>query len=209
MPKAALYNVNGEALGEIELPESVFGRPVNRALMKQAVEVYAANQRQGTHATRTRGMVSGGGRKPWRQKHTGRARQGSIRAPHWRHGGVVFGPHPRDHRLSIPKKMRRRALASALSARAQDGGVVVVEGLGFEKPQTKQLVRLLEKLPRVGRRTLVVTAAHDPNVYLAGRNVEGVTVRAAADLNTYEVLRHSDLVIARDALPRMEEVLAR
>ncbi|MBX5475849.1 MAG: 50S ribosomal protein L4 [Clostridia bacterium] len=209
MPKAALYNVNGEALGEIELPESVFGQPVNRALMKQAVEVYAANQRQGTHATRTRGMVSGGGRKPWRQKHTGRARQGSIRAPHWRHGGVVFGPHPRDYRLSIPKKMRRRALASALSARASDGGVVVVEGLGFDKPQTKQLVRLLEKLPHVGHRTLVVTASHDPNVYLSGRNVEGVTVRAAADLNTYEVLQHSDLVIAKDALARMEEVLAR
>ncbi|MBX6350152.1 MAG: 50S ribosomal protein L4 [Clostridia bacterium] len=208
-PRAPLYSADGERIGEVELPEAVFGRPAERPLLKQAVVVYLANQRQGTHATRTRGEVRGGGRKPWRQKHTGRARQGSIRAPHWRKGGIVFGPVPRDHRLRLPRRMRRRALVGALSLRAGEGGVVVLRGLELDRPRTRRIAELVAKLPRQGRRLLLVTAGPDPNVYLSARNLPEVDVLPARDLHPYAVLRASDLAIAEDAIAEIEGVLAR
>lgn len=206
MPKAPLFNQNGEALGEYELPESIFAAPAHPALLHQAVVAYLANQRRGTAATKTRGMVAGGGRKPWRQKGTGRARQGSIRAPHWTGGGVVFGPHPRDYRQALPKKARRAALRGALTAKVDDAAICVLEDLEFAEPRTKTLVGVLTQLPLADRRALVVTAEPARNVVLSGRNLGDVAVRAAADLNPYEVLRARSLVLTRAAVARVEEV---
>jgi len=168
---------------------------------------YLANQRQGTHDTKTRAEVSGGNQKPWRQKGTGRARQGSIRAPHWRHGGIVFGPHPRDYRLGIPKKVRQLAKKSALNARAREGALVVVDALAFEKPKTKTLVELLAKLGVVDRKVLLLTAgqAHAHNVYLSGRNLPGVHVMRFADATAYEVLWSDAVVIELPALATADE----
>lgn len=206
--QADLYNSQGEKVGQIDLPDSLFAQPVNLALLKQAVDVYLANQRQGTHSTKTRGEVRGGGRKPWRQKHTGRARHGSIRSPIWRKGGIVFGPKPRSYRRLLPKKMRRAALKSALSLRAQGGDVLVVEGWKAEKPRTKEFKALLDKLPRTGKTVLFVTADYEPAVYLSGRNLPGVTVMEARELSPYQVLRHRQLILVQDALGRLEEVFA-
>ncbi|HVB10276.1 MAG TPA: 50S ribosomal protein L4 [Bacillota bacterium] len=206
MPKAPLYNTNGEALGECELPESIFAAPADAALLHQAVVAYLANQRQGTASTKTRGMVSGGGRKPWRQKGTGRARQGSIRAPHWRGGGIVFGPHPRDYRQALPKKARRAALRGALTEKAAGEAVCVLDELQMAEAKTKGFAAMLDRLPLPDRRTLVVTAAPERNVWLSGRNIPDVVVRAAADLNAYEVLKCKTLVMTRAAVDRVEEV---
>jgi large subunit ribosomal protein L4 len=163
---------------------------VNEDLLHRAVITFLANQRQGTHATKTRSFVSGGNQKPWRQKGTGRARQGSTRAPHWRHGGVVFGPHPRDYRLGIPKKMRQLAKKSALNARARESGLFVVDPLVFEKPRTKVLAELLQKVGVADRKVLVLTAGQSNahNVYLSGRNLENVHVMRFADATAYEIL---------------------
>lgn len=206
--RLGLYNMEGELVGEIELSDAVFAAPVNHALLHQAVNHYLANRRQGTASTKTRGEVSGGGRKPWRQKGTGRARQGSIRAPHWRGGGVVFGPKPVDHRLALPRGARRAALRSALSARTGEDRLRVVEGLRLDRPRTKDVVRLLERLG-VGRGTvLLVTDGEDRNVYLSARNVPGIETRRAEDLNAYDVLAHARVVMAAEAARRLEEVLA-
>lgn len=206
MPKVALYNMDGETVGEIELSEQVFAAPVNEGLMHSAVLMYLANQRQGTSATKTRGMVRGGGRKPWRQKGTGRARQGSIRAPHWKGGGTVFGPTPRDYRLNMPKKARRKALCSALTTKVQEGDLLVLDQLQIEKPQTKAVVRLLEALKREGK-ALLVTGTHDANVYLSARNIPGVKTAAASDLNVYDVINHRNLIMTQAAVEKIEEVL--
>jgi large subunit ribosomal protein L4 len=206
MPKAPLYNTNGETLGEVDLPESIFAAPADAALLHQAVVAYLANQRQGTVATKTRGMVSGGGRKPWRQKGTGRARQGSIRAPHWKGGGTVFGPQPREYRQSLPKKARRAALRGALTEKAAGEAVCVLDDLQLPEAKTKGLAAMLGRLPLPDRRALVVTAAPERNVVLASRNLPDVTVRVAADLNAYDVLRARSLVLTRAALSRVEEV---
>jgi len=170
------------------------------------VVTFLANQRQGTHDTKTRRWVTGGNQKPWRQKGTGRARQGSIRAPHWRHGGIVFGPHPRDYRLGIPKKVRQLAKKSALNARAREGAVLVVDPLAYEKPKTKSLVELLGKLGVAERKVLVLTsgAAHAYNVYLAGRNVPNVHVMRFGDATAYEILWSDAVVVELPALGEAE-----
>jgi large subunit ribosomal protein L4 len=206
MPKAPLYNTNGEALGECELPESIFAAPADAALLHQAVVAYLANQRQGTAATKTRGMVAGGGRKPWRQKGTGRARQGSIRAPHWKGGGTVFGPQPRDYRQQMPKKARRAALRGALTEKAAGEAVCVLDDLQVTEAKTKAFAAMLDRLPLADRRALVVTAAPEREVVLASRNIPDVVVRVASDLNAYEVLRARTLVMTRAAVDRVEEV---
>ncbi len=200
MIEAARFSATGEPQAAVPLPEAVFDGTVNEAAMHRAVVTYLSNQRQGTHDTLTRRYVTGGNRKPWRQKGTGRARQGTIRAPHWRGGGVVFGPHPRSYRLGIPKKVRQLARKSALNARAREGNVVVVEMLAFERPQTKQLAALLAKLGAAERKVLVLTAATSPNVFLSGRNLPEVHVMRFADATAYEILWAETVVIEWPAL---------
>lgn len=209
MPKVSVYNMAGEVVGEVELDERVFDVQPNPQLMHQAVVMHLANRRSGTAATKTRSEVSGGGRKPWRQKGTGRARQGSIRAPHWKGGATIFGPEPRDYRVTMPRKARRSALKGALSGKVQEGLIRVLDRLAFEQPRTREMVAVLHNLALNGQKALVVTAGTDENVYLSARNLPGVTARPASDLNVYEVLGHQGLVITRDAVERLQEGLAR
>src|SRR5947199_9336881 len=183
MIEAPHYSAAGAKKKAVRLPGALFDGTVNKHTLHRAVVTYLANQRQGTHDTKTRAEVSGGNQRPWRQKGTGRARQGSIRAPQWRHGGIVFGPHPRDYRLGIPKKVRQLAKESAPNARARAGALVVVDPLAYEKPKTKSLVELLGKLGVAERKVLVLTAGppQSYNVYLSGRNVPNVQVMRFAD----------------------------
>ena len=208
MPKVAIYNTNGEQVGEIDLNDSVFGIPVHESVLHDAVVAYLANQRQGTHDTKTRAEVRGGGRKPWRQKGTGRARHGSRSSPIWRGGGAVFGPHPRDYSIKLPKKVRRLAMKSALSSKVENGDIVVLDDLRLEQPKTRDMVRILENL-KVDKKALVVTAAQDENVIKSTRNIVGVKPTTAGFLNVYDLMAHQTLVITRDAVSRMEEVLVR
>jgi large subunit ribosomal protein L4 len=206
MPQVEVKDINNNVVGTVSLPESIFGVEVKEHLLHAAVVNYLANQRQGTHATKTRGMVSGGGRKPWRQKHTGRARHGSIRSPIWRGGGTVFGPQPRDYSYKMPKKQKRLALKSALSAKLQDGELIVVDSLNIDEPKTKKMVEVLKGLGIDGESVLVVTKDKDENVLLSARNIPGVTVRRAQDINTYEILVHNRVILTKDALQRIQEV---
>jgi large subunit ribosomal protein L4 len=190
MIEAPHYSAAGAKKKAVRLPDALFDGTVNEHVLHRAVVTYLANQRQGTHDTKTRAQVSGGNQKPWRQKGTGRARQGSTRSPQWRHGGIVFGPHPRDYRLGIPKKVRQLAKKSALNARAREGAVFVVDALEYEKPTTKTLVELLGKLGVAEKKVLLLTAGagHAHNVYLSGRNLPKVHVMRFADATAYEIL---------------------
>jgi large subunit ribosomal protein L4 len=179
------------------LPAEYFDGTVNEPVLHQAVKVYLNNQRQGTHMTKTRSFVSGGNQKPWKQKGTGRARQGSTRAPHWRGGGIVFGPSPRDYRTDIPRKVKQLARKSALNARAREGAVHVVERLAFRAPKTAQLVELLGSVGVAGRKALILTAGHNLNAYLSGRNLPGVEVMAYPEASAYDIL-WSDVVIVEE-----------
>src|SRR3954462_1112699 len=182
------------------LPAEYFDGTVNEPVLHQAVKVYLNNQRQGTHMTKSRSFVSGGNQKPWKQKGTGRARQGSIRAPHWRGGGVVFGPTPRDYRTEIPRKVRQLARRSALNARAREGALHVVERLAFRAPKTAQLAGLLGSLGLAGRKALVLTAEHNSNAYLSGRNLPTVEVMAFPEASAYDILWSDVVVIEEGAL---------
>jgi large subunit ribosomal protein L4 len=182
------------------LPAEYFDGTVNEPVLHQAVKVYLNNQRQGTSMTKTRSFVSGGNQKPWKQKGTGRARQGSTRAPHWRGGGIVFGPTPRDYRTDIPRKVKQLARKSALNARAREGAVHVVERLAFRAPKTAQLVELLGSLGVAGRKALVLTAGHNPNAYLSGRNLPGVEVMAYPEASAYDILWSDVVVVEEGAL---------
>lgn len=206
MPKVAVYNKEGATVGEITLSDAVFGAEVNAGLMHEVVQMYLANQRQGTHDTKTRSEVSGGGRKPWRQKGTGHARQGSTRAVQWRHGGVAFGPHPRAYGWTMPKKARRTALRSALSSKVAAGDLIVVDAFELEAPKTKEVVALLTNL-NAGGKSFLVTAEQNVNVYKSARNIPGVNVNGARNLNVYEVLNAGKLVLTKDAVAMVEEVL--
>jgi large subunit ribosomal protein L4 len=182
------------------LPAEYFDGTVNEPVLHQAVKVYLNNQRQGTHMTKTRSFVSGGNQKPWKQKGTGRARQGSIRAPHWRGGGIVFGPSPRDYRTGIPRKVKQLARKSALNARAREGAVHVIERLAFRAPKTAQLADLLGSLGVAGRKALVLTAGHNANAYLSGRNLPGVEVMAYPEASAYDILWSDVVVVEEGAL---------
>jgi large subunit ribosomal protein L4 len=182
------------------LPVDYFDGTVNEPVLHQAVKVYLNNQRQGTHMTKSRSFVSGGNQKPWKQKGTGRARQGSIRAPHWRGGGVVFGPTPRDYRTDIPRKVRQLARKSALNARAREGALHVIERLAFRSPKTAQLAGLLGSLGLDGRKALVLTAGHNPNAYLSGRNLPSVEVMAYPEASAYDILWSEAVVVEEGAL---------
>ncbi|HTR19277.1 MAG TPA: 50S ribosomal protein L4 [Gemmatimonadales bacterium] len=208
MIEAPHFSAAGAKKKAVSLPETLFDGRVNEAVLHQAVVTILANRRQGTHQTKTRSHVSGGNQKPWKQKGTGRARQGSTRAPHWRHGGIAFGPHPRDYRLGIPKKVRQLAKKSALNARAREGALLVVDPLGYEKPKTKPFADLLAKLGLEEQKVLVLTAAapetHAQNVYLSGRNIPNVRVLRFTDASAYEILWSDAVVVEATALAASE-----
>lgn len=197
MLEAQLYTAAAEEKGSYALPGEFDGR-VNEAVLYHAVRAYRNNQRQGTASTKTRGEVSGGNRKPWRQKGTGRARQGTTRAPHWPGGGIAFGPRPRSYQTDLPRKVKQLARQSALNARAGEGALYVIERLAFEEPKTKQLAGLLAKLGLHGQKVLLLTAEHRPAVYLSARNIPDVHVMRYADASAYELL-WSDAVVVEEA----------
>ena len=207
MPKIPVYDKTGKQIEEIELSDAIFGIEPNTAVMHLAVKSYLTNHRQGTQSTLTRSEVSGGGRKPWRQKGTGRARQGSIRAPQWTHGGIALGPKPRDYSFNLNKKVRRLAIRSALSAKFAEGSIVVVDTLNVAEPKTKPFAAFL-KAVNVDGSALIATAAANENVKLSARNIEGVKLTTAAVLNTYELLKYGKLVVDKEAIAKIEEVFA-
>lgn len=206
MPKATLFNAEGVQVGDVDLREDIFGVPVNEHVLHQAVVRHLANQRSGTAATKGRGEVQGTGRKPWRQKGTGRARAGSIRSPLWRGGGITFGPKPRCYKQALPRKMRRLALKSALSDRAEEGAVVVIEDFQLEVPKTKEAVKLLQSLDAAGN-TLIITGEEDLQLKRAMRNIPGVCLTLVDQMNTYDVLAADKVIITQEALTRIGEVL--
>ena len=208
MPQVTVYDTNGKQVGELQLNDKVFGAEVNKSLMHEVVVMHLARQRVGTAATKTRSMVRGGGRKAWRQKGTGRARQGSIRAPQWRKGGIVFGPQPRDFSYTMPKKARRAALCSALSAKVQSNNLIVLDDWQIDAPKTKEVVKVLKNLNLDGKKALIVTADNDAVMYKSARNIEKVAAMEARNLNTYEVLNYETLIMTKDAVAKVEEVLS-
>jgi large subunit ribosomal protein L4 len=201
MLEAPLFSSAGaRASSAFALPEPFFDGTVNEPVLHQAVKVFLNNQRQGTAATKTRSFVSGGNQKPWRQKGTGRARQGTTRAPHWRGGGIAFGPQPRDYRTKIPVKVRQLARRSAFNARAREGALLVIESLAFDAPKTAQLVGLLQKLGVAGRKALVLTHGVRKNLYLSGRNLPGTDVMPYTDASAYDILWAEVVVVEQAAL---------
>jgi len=207
MPKVALLNQNGSQVGDIELNESVFGIEPNQSVLFEAIVMQRASLRQGTHKTKVRSEVAGGGRKPWRQKGTGRARQGSIRSPQWRGGGTVFGPTPRSYSYKLPKKVRRLAIKSALSTKVLEENILVLESLAFDAPKTKEFKTVLGGLS-VEKKALIVTADLDENVALSARNIPGVTVVTADGISVLDVVNHDKLIMTKAAVEKVEEVLA-
>ena len=206
MPTVGLFNTEAKQVGDIQLNDKVFAVEVNEAAMHQVVVALLANKRQGTQSAKTRAEVRGGGIKPWRQKGTGRARQGSIRAPQWIKGGVVFAPKPRDYRMSIPKSMKRVAMVSALTSKVQNNEMVVLESLSFEAPKTKQVVEMLKAFE--AKKTLIITAESNENVYKSARNIEGVAVLPVNNINVYDLLKYPTVMVTKDAVTKIEEVYA-
>ena len=207
MPTAVLYNMQGQKVGDVELSSALFGAEVNKAVLHESVVNYLANQRQGTQSTKTRTEVSGGGAKPFRQKGTGRARQGSTRAPQWIKGGVALGPKPRDYSYSINKKVKKLAMVSALSAKAADECVMVIDNLKMDEIKTKAIADMLKAMG-VESKALIVTNEMEKNVYLSARNIEGVKASYVGMLNVYDVLNHEKFIVAKDAIAKLEEVYA-
>ena len=207
MPKANLYNMAGAQIGEVELSEIVFGIEPNMPVVHDVVKNHLANCRQGTQSALTRAEVSGGGKKPWRQKGTGRARQGSTRAPQWTHGGIVFAPKPRDYSYTLNKKTRRLALKSALSAKASEMNIVVIDSIKMDAPKTKEFAAFLSAVG-ADCKCLVVTAAADANVVKSGRNIPGCEITFANLLNVYDIVNAKKLVVDQAALAKIEEVFA-
>lgn len=208
MPKVAVYNIAGQQTGEIELNENVFGVEVNEAVLHQAVVMQLASQRLGTAATKTRGMVRGGGRKPWKQKGTGRARAGSTRSPIWVGGGTTFGPQPRSYAFRMPRKQRRLAIKCALSAKVKAEELVVVDAIDFAQPKTKDVVKMLNDFKATDSKALIVTGEALENVEKSSRNIRGVKAIASTGINVYDLLYHDKVLITKDAVNRIEEVLA-
>ena len=206
MPTVGLFNKEGNQVGDIQLNDKVFAVEVNADAMHQVVVALLANKRQGTQSAKTRAEVRGGGIKPWRQKGTGRARQGSIRAPQWIKGGVVFAPKPRDYRMSIPKSMRRVAMLSALTSKVQNDEMVVLDSLTLEAPKTKEVVKMLNAFN--AKKTLIVTAEANETVYKSARNIEGVAVLPVNNINVYDLLKYSKVIMTKDAVSKIEEVYA-
>ena len=206
MANVSVLNMEGKEVGSMELNDAVFGVEINEHLVHQAVVLQLANNRQGTQKAKTRSEVSGGGRKPWRQKGTGHARQGSTRAPQWTGGGVVFAPVPRDYEVKMNKKERRAALKSALTSKVQDNKLVVVDSLALAEVKTKEMQKVLTNLK--AEKALVITADNDQNVVLSARNIADVETATPATINTYDVMKHNTVVVTKDAVASIEEVYA-
>ena len=206
MPKVALYNTDGKVVGDIELNDSVFGAEVRADVMHEVVVNYLANQRQGTQSTKTRAEVRGGGRKPYRQKGTGRARQGSIRSPQWVGGGVVFAPKPRDYSFKLNKKVKRLALQSALSTKVAEGKIIVLDELTLTEVKTKEMVKVLENI-KCGNALIVMDGSNE-NVMLSARNIPEVKTASVSTINVYDLLKYNTLVVTKEAVEKIQEVYA-
>lgn len=208
MPKLDVLNVTGQKVTEIELNENVFGIEPNVPVMHEVVKNYLANQRQGTQSAKTRAEVRGGGRKPFRQKGTGNARQGSIRAPHYVGGGVVFAPKPRSYRYSLPKKVKRLALRSALSAKVRDNEMLILDELTMAAPKTKEMLSVLNNIKAADKKVIFVTNEVEKNVVSATNNIEGVMTTFVGSINVYDLLNHDICVLTKSAVEKLEEVYA-
>ncbi len=207
MPNVALYNMEGKQIGDINLSDAIFGQEVNKSVLHQVVVNYLANQRQGTQSTKTRSEVRGGGIKPWRQKGTGRARQGSIRAPQWIKGGIALGPKPRDYGYVLNKKVKIVALKSALSSKVAEQEIIVVDDIAMTEIKTKTVATMLTNL-NVESKALIVTCDKNDNVVKSAKNIPGVSTAFTGSLNVYEILNHEKLIITKGAVEKLEEVYA-
>ena len=207
MPKVNVYNMLGELVEEMELNEAVFGVEVNEHVVYEVVKNQLANKRQGTQSTKTRAEVRGGGRKPWRQKGTGRARQGSTRSPQWKGGGVVFAPKPRDYSYSVPKKVKRLAMKSALTDKLQNNEIIVVDQLKFDAPKTKEMKNLLANI-KADKKALIVMDSKDVNVIKSAGNIPNVATTLVNTLNVYDILKYNSFIITKEAVKKVEEVYA-
>lgn len=207
MPKVNVLDLQGNKVDEIELSESVFAVEINEHAVYEVIKNYLANQRQGTQSAKTRAEVRGGGRKPWRQKGTGRARQGSIRSPQWKGGGVVFAPKPRDYSYTVPKKVRRLALKSALTSKVNNNEIVVLNEFEMAEPKTKEFANVLKSI-NAGKKSLFVTAENAPTIVKSGRNIPGVKVAFANSINVYDIVNSNTLILTRKAVEKVEEVYA-
>jgi len=208
VPKLEILNVSGQKVSEIELNDNVFGIEPNIPVMHEVVKNYLANQRQGTQSAKTRAEVTGGGRKPFRQKGTGNARQGSITAPNHVGGGVVFAPKPRSYRYTLPKKVRRLALRSAFSAKVMDNEMIVLDELTLAAPKTKEMVSILNNIKVAGKKVLIVTEGVEKNVVSATNNIDGVKTTFVGEINVYDILNHDYFVVTKEAVKKFEEVYA-
>jgi len=207
MPVVDVYNIEGQKVGDINLSDEIFAVEVNKVAMHSAVVNYLANARQGTQSTKTRAEVRGGGRKPWRQKGTGRARHGSIRSPIWTGGGVALGPKPRSYSYKLPKKVRRLALKSALTTKVLDNNIIVLDDLKLEEIKTKKMANILKNL-KADTSALIVTPEVDRNVVLSARNIENVKTTTSDSINTYDILKYDKFIVTKEAVARIEEVFA-
>ena len=207
MPKVDVYDLNGKKVSDIELAENVFGIEPNEAIVHSVLKNYLANQRQGTQSTKTRSEVSGGGKKPWRQKGTGRARQGSTRAPQWIKGGIALGPKPRSYRYTVNKKERRLAIRSVLSSKVLEKELTVLDKIELKEIKTKSMVKALAALKLEGK-TLIVLPENNTNVVMSARNIEGVKTISANNINVFDLLKYSNLVLPVDTVKKLEEVYA-
>ena len=206
MPQINVMDITGKIVGEMELSENTFGQPVNQYVLHEVVKAHLANCRQGTQSALTRAEVSGGGIKPWRQKGTGRARQGSTRSPQWRHGGVVFAPKPRDYSMHVNKKVKRVAMKSALSGKVLDNELVVFDKIDLAEAKTREMVKALKAVNV--EKALIVLPESDASVERAARNIPGVKTTLVGTLNVYEILKYKNLVLTQDAVKKIEEVYA-
>jgi len=206
MPEIEIKDRDNKIIEKINLREDVFGVQVKQGILHQVVVNFLANQRQGTHSTKTKGLIRGGGRKPFKQKGTGRARAGSTRSPLWRGGGTVFGPQPRDYSYKVPKKVKRRALMAALHEKLASKEIVVIDSILMEKPRTKEMLSILINLGLAKKSVLIVLPEYNDSVALSVRNIPGVRITRAMDLNTYDVIASNMLLMTREALTRFEEI---
>ncbi|OLS02142.1 50S ribosomal protein L4 [Tissierella creatinophila] len=207
MPKVNVYNMQGDQVEQIDLNEDVFGIEVNQHVVYEVVKNQLANKRQGTQSAKTRAEVRGGGRKPWRQKGTGRARAGSIRAPHWTGGGVTFAPKPRDYSYKVPKKIKRLAMKSALTSKVLENEIIVIDEFKLDAPKTKDMVNVLNKLS-ADRKALIVTVNPETNVIKSANNIPNVQTTVVGNLNVYDILKYNSLIITKEAVRKVEEVYA-
>ena len=205
MAKVTMLNMAGEAAGEIELNDDIFGIEINEFAVHEVIKNYLANQRQGTQSAKTRGEVRGGGRKPFRQKGTGRGRQGSSTSPNHVGGGVVFAPKPRDYSYSVPKKVKRLALKSALTSKVKENEIIVLDSLSFEAPKTKEMIKVLENV-KAAKKALIVTSEKDENVVRTASNIPGVRTTIVSAMNTYEIINATSFIVTKDAVEKIQEV---